>query len=144
MDIDPTHYTKFSDSLQCTQKKQSLKYIKLCLLESGNDIVSRAVSSQVPSAHGGLTSVFGMGTGGALQPLSPEIICGASVNFSSFAFAPDSPSDFASLRTLKTAQGPAILTRYLLLCFSFPFYRFALLFQFCASFCLSQIKPSTD
>ena len=27
--------------------------------------------------------------------------------------APDSPSDFASFRTLKTAQGPAILTRYL-------------------------------
>ena len=36
-------------------------------IESGNDIVSRAVSSQVPSAHGGLTSVFGMGTGGFLR-----------------------------------------------------------------------------
>ena len=46
-------------------------------MESGNDIVSRAVSSQVPSAHGGLTSVFGMGTGGTLQPLSPEIMYGA-------------------------------------------------------------------
>ena len=94
-------------------KKTELEVHQALFVESGNDIVSRAVSSQVPSAHGGLTSVFGMGTGGALQPLSPEIICGASVNFSSFASAPDSPSDFASLRTLKTAQGPAILTRYL-------------------------------
>ena len=37
-------------------------------LESGSDLLSRAVSSQVPSACGGLTSVFGMGTGGTLQP----------------------------------------------------------------------------
>ncbi len=37
-------------------------------MESGSDLLSRAVSSQVPSACGGLTSVFGMGTGGTLQP----------------------------------------------------------------------------
>ena len=43
------------------------------LLVPGNDLLSRAVSSQVPSARGGLTSVFGMGTGGTLQLLSPEI-----------------------------------------------------------------------
>ena len=42
-------------------------------LESGDDLLSRAVSSQVPSALRGLTSVFGMGTGGSLLPLSPEI-----------------------------------------------------------------------
>ena len=36
------------------------------LLESGGDLLSRAVTSQVPSAHRGLTSVFGMGTGGTL------------------------------------------------------------------------------
>ena len=42
------------------------------LLESGNVLLSRAVSSQVPSALKGLTSVFGMGTGGSLSPLSPE------------------------------------------------------------------------
>ena len=42
-------------------------------LESGDDLLSRAVSSQVPSALRGLTSVFGMGTGGTLSPLSPEI-----------------------------------------------------------------------
>ena len=43
-------------------------------LESGDDLLSRAVSSQVPSALRGLTSVFGMGTGGSLLPLSPEIL----------------------------------------------------------------------
>ena len=41
-------------------------------IESGDDLLSRAVASQVPSACGGLTSVFGMGTGGTLQLLSPE------------------------------------------------------------------------
>ena len=46
--------------------------------ESGDDLLSRAVSSQVPSALRGLTSVFGMGTGGSLMPLPPEILCGFS------------------------------------------------------------------
>ena len=39
---------------------------------SGGDIVSRAVTGQVPSARRGLTSVFGMRTGGSLLPLPPE------------------------------------------------------------------------
>ena len=47
-------------------------------LESGGDLLFRAVSSQVPSALKGLTSVFGMGTGGTPSPLPPEIVafCG--------------------------------------------------------------------
>ena len=44
------------------------------LLESGGDLLSRAVSSQVPSALKGLTSVFGMGTGGTPSPLPPETV----------------------------------------------------------------------
>ena len=47
--------------------------------ESGDDLLSRAVSSQVPSACWGLTSVFGMGTGGSLRLLSPEILCGCQI-----------------------------------------------------------------
>ena len=43
-------------------------------MESGGVLLSRAVSSQVPSALRGLTSVFGMGTGGSLLPSSPEIV----------------------------------------------------------------------
>ena len=38
-------------------------------MESGSDLLSRAVSSQVPSALKGLTSVFGMGTG--VTPTGP-------------------------------------------------------------------------
>ena len=43
-------------------------------MESGDDLSSRAVSSQVLSALKGLTSVFGMGTGGTPSPLPPEIV----------------------------------------------------------------------
>ena len=53
---------------------------KTTLLESGGDLLSRAVSSQVPSALKGLTSVFGMGTGGTPSPLPPEIVSVFKVN----------------------------------------------------------------
>ena len=43
-------------------------------VESGGDLCSRAVSSQVRSALRGLTSVFGMGTGGTLSSLPPEMV----------------------------------------------------------------------
>jgi len=39
---------------------------------TGGDLLSQAVSNQVPSAHGGLTAVFGMGTGGTPQPSPPD------------------------------------------------------------------------
>ena len=52
-------------------KKAQLK-LSFFHMESGSVLLSRAVSSQVPSALKGLTSVFGMGTGGTLSPLSPE------------------------------------------------------------------------
>ena len=41
---------------------------------SGSDLLSRAVSSQVPSALKGLTSVFGMGTGGTPSSSPPEMV----------------------------------------------------------------------
>ena len=44
------------------------------LLGSGGDLLSRAVTSQVPSALKGLTSVFGMGTGGTPSSLPPEMV----------------------------------------------------------------------
>ena len=43
-------------------------------LESGGDLLSRTVTSQVPSALKGLTSVFGMGTGGTPSSLPPEMV----------------------------------------------------------------------
>ena len=53
-------------------KKNAQQMLSVFLMESGSDLLSRAVSSQVPSALKGLTSVFGMGTGGSLSPLPPE------------------------------------------------------------------------
>ena len=73
-------------------------------MESGDAIISRAVASQVPSARGGLTSVFGMGTGGTLQPLSPEIVMRRLC--------------LPSLRTLKTTQELNLTQRFL---FAFRF-----------------------
>ncbi len=42
-------------------------------MESGSDLSSRAVASQVLSTRKSLTAVFGMGTGVASLPLPPEI-----------------------------------------------------------------------
>ena len=41
-------------------------------LITGNNLSSRAASSQVLSTRESLTAVFGMGTGGASQPSSPD------------------------------------------------------------------------
>ncbi len=49
-------------------EKQNTRYCGCSvLLDPGGYLLSRAVSSQVPSAYEGLTAVFGMGTGGSLQ-----------------------------------------------------------------------------
>ena len=61
--------------------KKEATHSGLLLLESGGDLLSRAVSSQVPSALKGLTSVFGMGTGGTPSPLPPEIVSSHSLRF---------------------------------------------------------------
>ena len=65
-------------AILCQVPKQETPHIHgvFLVLESGNVLLSRAVSSQVPSALKGLTSVFGMGTGGTLSPLSPEFCQG--------------------------------------------------------------------
>ena len=60
-------------------------------LDPGNFLLSQAVPSSVPSAFGGLTSVFGMGTGGALQLSSPETFPGKLLSL-------------PTPRTFKTAQ----------------------------------------
>ena len=66
------------------------------LLGTGGDLLFRAVSSQVPSALKGLTSVFGMRTGGAPSPLPPVGVSGAVA----------SGLRLQLLHTLTTAQLP--------------------------------------
>ena len=61
-------------------------------MESGDDLSSRAVASQVLSALRSLTSVFGMGTGGTFSPLSPEIQVVGSRGFASLSLALSSES----------------------------------------------------
>ena len=71
-------------------KKEGVCLSTNTFMESGGVLLSRAVSSQVPSALRGLTSVFGMGTGGSLSPLSPEIEFFLScLTYLAFAFLPD-------------------------------------------------------
>ena len=47
---------------------------RFALEKSGNALSSQVVSNQVLSARKGLTSVFGMRTGGSLSPSSPEFV----------------------------------------------------------------------
>ena len=54
------------------QKNSALSGVYI--VESGGDLLSRTVTSQVPSALKGLTSVFGMGTGGTPSSLPPEMV----------------------------------------------------------------------
>ena len=53
-------------------------------MDSGSDLLSRAVSSQVPSALKSLTAVFGMGTGGTSPSLPPV---GSSTHFDLLHFS---------------------------------------------------------
>ena len=70
-------------------------------MESGGDLLSRAVTSQVPSALKGLTSVFGMGTGVTPSSLPPEMVSYEISGPGSEAFAPAFPgSGFSGLSIL--------------------------------------------
>ena len=56
------------------QNKKEAPLSEMLHMESGSDLSSRAVSSQVLSALKGLTAVFGMGTGGTPSSLPPEMV----------------------------------------------------------------------
>ena len=64
--------TRERDVADETKKEPTPLGVSPFFMESGNVLLSQVVSNQVPSALKGLTSVFGMGTGGSLSPLSPE------------------------------------------------------------------------
>ena len=59
-------------TLRLTAECSAIELLRI--MDSGGDLLSRAVTSQVPSALKGLTSVFGMGTGGTPSSLPPEMV----------------------------------------------------------------------
>lgn len=63
-----TRHTYLTQVKNCNKKDKR----NACLNGSGSVLLSQVVSNQVPSALRGLTSVFGMRTGGSLSPLPPE------------------------------------------------------------------------
>ena len=68
---------------QFTEKAKPRRALRLLgVFIPGNDLVSHTVARAVPSALRGLTSVFGMGTGGSLSLGSPrtcENWCGCGI-----------------------------------------------------------------
>ena len=118
-------------------------------LDPGNFLLSQAVPSSVPSAFGGLTSVFGMGTGGALQLSSPEtFLRGALPRFSSASLRSlrfrSASSPLGSLpppRTFKTAQVRVDQQTFTLLRLSLAFPRAP---SASAAFTLALARSSSD
>ena len=126
-DLRATNHTRSSISAESFIKFEPVTHITGSL-ESGDDLLSRAVASQVPSARRGLTSVFGMGTGGSLLPLSPEIV------FNSLVCSGLRPENYTGKADLEFTRSRMFA------CGIHPYARSPLL-CFLSSF---QIKPSTD
>ncbi len=55
------------------ENKDKAQLCALSYISAGIDLSSQVVANQVFSTRMSLTSVFGMGTGGTSQPLTPTI-----------------------------------------------------------------------
>ena len=55
------------------REREKLPFLPLPV-DPGNFLLSQAVPSSVPSAFGGLTSVFGMGTGVSIMLSLPDLL----------------------------------------------------------------------
>src|SRR5438067_11652285 len=53
------------------KKEKASRFLRLAFIYAGNDLLSHTLSRAVQSALRGLTSVFGMGTGGSPAVRSP-------------------------------------------------------------------------
>ena len=110
-------------------------------LDPGNFLLSQAVPSSVPSAFGGLTSVFGMGTGGALQLSSPETFRREA------SLAPHSPH-LQNRTAIELTRKHSLFQIFLRLFPSRslrpPLSRFLRFLRLLLDGFPSQIKPSTD
>ena len=91
------------------QKIKAQRMLSFYFLESGSALLSRAVSSQVPSALKGLTSVFGMGTGGSLSPLPPENCEGLCSPLSSWFPLRHFITEASILETFRTSTHVSLL-----------------------------------
>ena len=112
------------------REREKLPFLPLPV-DPGNFLLSQAVPSSVPSAFGGLTSVFGMGTGGALQLSSPETFRRGAFRFLS-----------ASLRSLLPRRVPS--ARFAPLPAPSKLHRSELTSKLHTLLRLPWIKPSTD
>ena len=72
--IGNRHFDLLYSRLRRQADKKISPELSFGALVSGGFLLSRTVASQVPSALRGLTSVFGMGTGGTLLLSSPELM----------------------------------------------------------------------
>jgi hypothetical protein len=59
----------------------------MAIINAGNDLLSHTLSRAVQSALRGLTSVFGMGTGGTPAVKSPTSLAAFSCQLSAVSFA---------------------------------------------------------
>ena len=122
----PAAFTRSS----ARRKEKEHPFSGCSVLESGGDLSSQAVSSQVLSALKGLTSVFGMGTGGSPSPLPPEIVSYLGLRFAyAFKILPKVSMSSSSLE-LSAQPGPPLSLLRNRFCFR-PFipalrFRFAL------------------
>ena len=108
-------------------------------MESGGDLLSRTVTSQVPSALKGLTSVFGMGTGGTPSSLPPEMVScfRETVFIAVLRFRMSRPSSLPFL----PPSGPEVFSHPDNCTVSIQYKR---LFSINLRITLFVIKPSTD
>ena len=121
-------------------EREKLSFLPL-LLDPGNFLLSQAVPSSVPSAFGGLTSVFGMGTGGALQLSSPETFR-REASLSLPLPAPSKPhSNRVDPQTFTLPNLPSLPFA---LSTASALYRFLRFLRLLFDGLPSQIKPSTD
>ena len=64
-----------------SKRKRLPTFLLIAFIYAGNDLRSHTLSRAVPSALRGLTSVFGMGTGGSPAVRSPTTCCSLPAAF---------------------------------------------------------------
>src|ERR1700686_3336442 len=82
-----------------TKRKRPRSFLNVAFINAGNDLLSHTLSRAVPSAQRGLTSVFGMGTGGSPAVRLPTTRSCLRSAVSSQQLVP--PADSSRLRNSK-------------------------------------------